>query len=267
MNAELDDSTFTPLNTTFVDVTIMGHNMACRTTDWRYLTTPTLSDHPYIYLVLNLSNIQRKYRREYLPKPIEIDMDITKDLIIQSLEQSCLLESPTEIDAAITHLTVVLQSSIKKSTLTTNKTPLIRKRPWWSSNLCAMRYKLRQLQKQTRSSNNQAEAVVEFRSYKSAYQRAIRKAKATEWKRFCKEEFEADPFKAVRKMAGRLQLNGISSLIVNRSTTTDEKAMLESLANTFFPSNELIANPIAQTTMFEASLAVTSRVADAPPPP
>ena len=42
INTPLDKISFVPLSTTFIDVTIIGHNTAAKTDNWRYLSTPSL---------------------------------------------------------------------------------------------------------------------------------------------------------------------------------------------------------------------------------
>ena len=138
------------------------------------------------------------------------------------------MESTAEIDAAVTHLTNVLASSIKNSVPPSNRIPLKRKAPWWNKNLCAMRYKLRQLQKQCTLNTGQLidrqDAMTILRTYKSLYQIEISRAKSAEWKRFCTEELVADPFKAIRKLTGRLQHSNVTTLTsADGVTLTDEE--------------------------------------------
>ena len=57
-----------PRNTTFVDVTLMGNRIATKMTDWRFLSTPSLSDHPYIYFSKDEHQIKKNYKERPLPK-------------------------------------------------------------------------------------------------------------------------------------------------------------------------------------------------------
>ena len=125
-----------------------------------------------------------------------------------------------------------------------------------------MRYKLRQLQKQctlnTGRLTDRQDAMTILRTYKSLYQKEIRRAKSAEWKRFCTEEFEADPFKAIKKLTGRLQHSNVTTLTsADGVTLTDEEKILTTLSNTFFPSDVLPPNSQSEQTVNVAEYAVT----------
>ena len=76
-------------------------------------------------------------------------------------------------------------------------------------------------------------------------------AKSESWKRFCKDHFEVDPFKAVKILKGNRKNNTITCLQnMAGQLLTNERQILKTLAETFFPqlslnfchTSELIVN-------------------------
>ena len=249
---------FKPPHTTFVDVTIMGDSVAEKVTRWNYLSTPSLSDHYYIYFSLSLYPKRRQPDLSILPKLEQIDTSVARQLLRSELQQNNNTPySGTErIDTEIDHLTNSIRSAITRSKIAFE--PIKKKSVWWNRELCCLRHKLRQLYKVSRYTTDQTEA---YNNQKALYQREIRKAKSQAWKTFCKEEFEVDPFKALKKITGKLHRNKQpTTLITDNQTTTNELSILKILSKTFFPANPVNLSPhdVQMTTFMNNIVSVDS---------
>ena len=66
---------FVPSGTSFIDVTIMGDSVFRKLKDWRFLSTPSLSDHFYIYFTIDLQPNKRRTTERPLPPISKINLD------------------------------------------------------------------------------------------------------------------------------------------------------------------------------------------------
>ena len=74
-----------------------------------------------------------------------------------------------------------------------------------------------------------AERNQEFKELKHVYQKEIKKAKSDSRRKFCKEEFDLDPFKAIKKVNGKIQQPPISSLRTSNGVISSEMEILKTL--------------------------------------
>ena len=74
INTPIKNLPFKPKGTIFVDITLMGSVASAKVSSWKFLSTPSMSDHLYIYFTLdlqpkhlNLTRTKTKHRyREYV---------------------------------------------------------------------------------------------------------------------------------------------------------------------------------------------------------
>ena len=193
---------FKPAHTTFVDLTLMGYKIAEKVVQWRFLTTLSLSYHYYIYFTLNITPKRRKRDPARLPTLENIETNVAEKYLKLNLasKNGKQLNSTEEIDDEVNKLTNTIRDALLTS-ITPSK-PINKKSVWWTKELCGLRHQLRKLQKTSRKTVFQREI---FNKQKSLYQRELTQAKSHSWKQFCKDEFEADPFKALRKITCRTQ--------------------------------------------------------------
>jgi len=76
---------FVPSGTSFIDVTIMGDSVFRKLKDWRFLSTPSLSDHFYIYFTIDLQPSKRRTTERPLPPISKINLDKCKHSIREQL--------------------------------------------------------------------------------------------------------------------------------------------------------------------------------------
>ena len=190
-----------------------------------------------------MSPARKKHIRPKLPDIDNINTTVCKDLLRRKLGFPRTLTSPHQIDVDVETMTTALQSSIKDSTLHSTTAPLRTKAPWWNHDLYRLRQKLRAARKRLRERADLEDHVLENR-LKAQYQREIRKAKATSWKTFCNEELNEDPFKALKKITGKLRGANISELrTTDGQQTLSEPIILATLATKFFPRVSPSSNP------------------------
>ena len=122
--------------TTHVDVTLVGDEMCRIMSDWRYLPTPSLSDHQYIFfkltLNINKSVAQNSYR---LPSYEDINMCMMKNVLSELLQQYVNInniESEVDMHKEISDLAMCIRKSAYKCKFVTS---VIRNMPWLTREL------------------------------------------------------------------------------------------------------------------------------------
>ena len=110
-NKLLRDLNFSPLNTTFVDVTVAGEGIIGKIETWRFLSQTTFSDHPYIYFTIDLLPGRKPHDKSRLPKLEELNTSMFKHLVKRRLSSLLDPKSKREIYDAIEKITSMLRSS------------------------------------------------------------------------------------------------------------------------------------------------------------
>ena len=179
-----------------------------------------------------------------LPKLSNTDTLLGKQLLIGLLDVPTQVHSKEQIETAVEKLTNALRSSINGSSKLPARLPTGKRTPWWTRELYNLRQQLRQIRRQSHH-NPEAETTNIVQQLKAKYQREMRKAKAIAWKRFCTEEFNEDPYKAIKKATGKLQTQKEISMIrtAEGQLTTSETEILTTLAETFFPRDKQTSDP------------------------
>ena len=110
-NISKDKLPFLPTKTSFIDVTL--HGAETKTNCWKYLDEPSLSDHPYIYFLVNRvnskanTNIKRK-----IPGITQINQESYKQKIADHIDQHPFMDPPDlskeGIDKQVARLTSII---------------------------------------------------------------------------------------------------------------------------------------------------------------
>lgn len=190
--------------------------------------------------------------RERLPEVSNIDLPLCRSLLASHLGLPKVLQTRDEIDAAVRNLTEALRTSIKESNFPPPRRAFPKRAPWWNRTLYQLRYKLRSAQKNARYDSSIA-ATEELKQIKSEYQLEIRKSRSAAWKRFCSDEFNDDPYKAVKKATRKQKPHDVCFLRTpGGQALTTESEILATLATSFFPRDSPSDNPVILKTAKKA---------------
>nr|CAH0112580.1 unnamed protein product [Daphnia galeata] len=216
--SELD---FVPGGTTFVDVTAIGGKIIV--SRWFFASIPSLSDHPFIYFEVDRPCSSHQSERTHAPRPPHISRINISVLLLK-------------VASSIAELADVLSTAACESRCNL-PSPQSRGMPWWNKDLCALRHKTR-LAFKCWSANRSDENRKLFSSLKAVYQGELRRAKRQSWNLLCKANPNSnDLFSAIKELSGKTR--GISlpdAIVVDGSTVTDAKLILNQCAVHFFPS-------------------------------
>nr|CAH0109609.1 unnamed protein product [Daphnia galeata] len=139
------------LETLLDNLTLVGDQV--KIVRWLFLAISSLSDHQYIFFEIAHSDFvepMRKPNRLMVSSVANINTDIFSSKLVMSLSR---LPSPTGIDSAevieahISSLVSVLSSRAIAVRIRKPRRPPVKSMPWWSSELCALRSKVRSLHK------------------------------------------------------------------------------------------------------------------------
>ena len=198
-NAALDDLSFRPSGTSFIDVTLHGCDVELL--GWKYLDMPSLSDHPLIVFQCRTAQIaarlnptgqerQSTFRSVKLPPPPAIDRLLFSRQIEQALEaHPPALADAEEIDEAVRIMTAAVQSAAIASKLTNSSRHVpeqSKKMPWWNEDLLDLRNRMWRASA-TWNLRKTEENRLRHIGLRSDYRRAIRAAKSTAFKQFATE--------------------------------------------------------------------------------
>lgn len=263
--AELD---FTPGETSFVDLTLVGDQV--KIVRWLFLAIPSLSDHPYIFFEIAHSDFvvpKRRPNRLKVPSVANINTDLFSSKLVKSLSR---LPSPTGTDSAevieahISGLVSVLSSSAFAARIPKPRCPPVKSMPWWSQELCALRSKVRSLHK-VWSRNKNLHTDLAYRRSKALYQRSLRAAKCKAWESVRKSATNGDVFRAFSDFTGKSKSIPLpSEVCINGSLTSDPMVIADGCARHFFP-DEPLSDSSHSDIEAAAQAALSSSPLDHPP--
>ena len=175
-----------------------------------------------------------------LKRKEQLNLSCMKALLNESLSLMINLDKPLEsishIDSEINSIINIIRTSAISSE---NKESNIKsKMPWWNQELYGLRHQLRKVQRIFKIAPNE-ENLKTAREAKASYQRLNRKSKWENWKEFCTNNFNSDPFGSLRKLINhkRSMDNKISELLVDGKSITNPREILAHLGNHFFFRN------------------------------
>ena len=191
-----------PWGTSFIDITLAGNR--AHIPRWSYLAMPSLSDHPYIYFEVETSGMATLLKSPTVnkaPSLIHINQRSYLDGLALSLNKwephshSFSLLSPDSIDRLIERLSSTIITCLRHARVKKQLLLPFKSMPWWSNELCALRYKARSSYKVWSRTKLPSDESLHRRS-KSIYQRALRQAKCKAWADFRTPASPGDTFKA-----------------------------------------------------------------------
>ena len=241
LNQPLDQLSFVPAGTSFLDLTLAGSSV--KSARWFFPSIPSMSDHPYIYFEINQqatssspSNSGRTKVRTHHISRINVDQFRGKvSAAIKLLsKQSC--ESTQSIDLSIEELCAIISSAACSSRTRKLFEPGARNMPWWSKELCGLRHKTRQAFKLWSAQRTEVNKNT-FKVLKASYQREVRKAKQGAWKLLCNSNpGSSDLFSALNAASGKLSCISLPAVIcIDGIEISEPLAILEKCAQHFFP--------------------------------
>jgi len=165
--------TFTRINcATHIDITITNDRLIPRIKKWQVLKEDMLSDHSCLHTIVGKSttykqcklNLKKTNWTTYKAKLDELDWPIAD------------LSNPEKVEDATSYLTNNIMNVIKEITPKSYINGKHRKDRWWNEDLRQMRRNLKV-----------ARNTPAYQDLKTAYQKAIRKAKKESWNNFLNE--------------------------------------------------------------------------------
>nr|CAH0100446.1 unnamed protein product [Daphnia galeata] len=222
LNQPLDQLSFVPAGTSFLDLTLAGSSV--KSARWFFPSIPSMSDHPYIYFEINQqatssspSNSGRTKVRTHHISRINVDQfrgKVSAAIKLLSM-QSC--ESTQSIDLSIEELCAIISSAACSSTHA-NCLSLVLAFKLWSA-------------QRTEVNKNT------FKVLKASYQREVRKAKQGAWKHLCNSNpGSSDLFSALNAASGKLSCISLPAVIcIDGIEISEPLAILEKCAQHFFP--------------------------------
>lgn len=130
-NRQLEQLDFVPGGTSFIGLTLTGDQI--NLSPWRFLSTPFLSDHPYIYFEVELANFEPKpsqtlQRRVSSPPLIQVDLFRTNLANIMRIKPSePHLDWNDAIEGLIANLTNGITNSAHASYFTSHASSKLKK--------------------------------------------------------------------------------------------------------------------------------------------
>lgn len=200
---------------TIPDITLASEGMIAAVKDWRVLEDYTGSDHQYITFRVHDGNVAPPDglggKRQWNVR--NLDRDKFNTVLFAGLPGVTHL--PTTGDRSLAEQSVkdtmnLLQRACEAAM--TRRRPRHGKRPayWWTAEIAELRRTCLRLRRKAQRANNRVEASVlslEHKTAKKALRLAIRRSKATQWRRLA-EEVNADPwglgYKIVTKKLGAM---------------------------------------------------------------
>ena len=172
-----------------------------------------------------------------VPKAANVDLSRFKVLLAEEPAVKCIprpLASVVSIDNQIDLLCRAIAHCAISCRVCSVRTPGSRNMPWWSSELCAARSKVRKAYKLW-SVNKSDENRSSYIRLKAAYQRALRLAKESSYKSFQANSSTSDDCKALKSFAGKTKNIPLPySLLVDGNVLTDPLSINKACANHFF---------------------------------
>jgi len=263
---------FVPPDSSFPDVTLVGDRIDVE--DWRFLSIPSLSDHPYITFKIQYHQCRNAPSRRgpRVPRFPQLDGLVLKDRIRVSLaaltENKNKLETTLEINSAVIELTETIRECVRKSRKAiqpdaAGKNATIE----WTAELWGLRHKTR-VAYRVWSRNNNADTESQYKRSKRVYQKAIRRAKENAFRSHCTNNMNNDLLLAIQQVAGTNNdhCHNICEIKANNTTLTKPEEILRILAKQFFPDNGPSSEE-HRTTIEQASRALADGVESGTVPP
>ncbi len=200
-----DKLPFLPTKTSFIDVTL--HGSETKTNYWKYLDKPSLSGHPYIYLLVNrVKSKANTNKKRKIPSITQINQEFYKLKIADQIDQHLFMDLPNiskeGIDKQVAQLTSIFSDCATACIIRPEPKPKSKLAPWWSMELTVLRSKTRRALKRWISTKHPIDKV-HYSSLKREYQLAVRSAKSNSWKLLIQETLNKDLHSALKEISSK----------------------------------------------------------------
>jgi hypothetical protein len=253
LNIAPDECLFTPLDTSFIDITLAGDKLS--NISWSYLDLPSLSDHPYINFTFGLSScLTPKLRTSHpVPKLQHVMIEaLLPSLSAQVSRAEFPLATRKQTETSISKLSqIITESAIKHKKKVDRIASQPPKMPWWNEKLANHRQRMRKAYKKWykyKNSNSATSLQIDnlrilYKKEAAFFQRSIRETKRETWKTFCTNNMNSDLLTTLRYLAKKEKCSGNpSSLLVDGKITKSPVDISKAFAEHFFkpvlPSSE-----------------------------
>lgn len=245
LNRDPDECEFTPVGTSFIDITLAGDKIA--NNSWSYLDLPSLSDHPYITFDFGLSSFSTPKPKSTHRVP-KLQQIMIEPLLIKLSNSLCNTNLPLTTRSQTENSIVKLSQAItenaikcKKDIVKTVSNPP--KMPWWNDELANLRLRMRQAYKKWQYNRNNAgtstflinAARMLFKAEAAKCQRLIRTRKKETWENFCTNDMNNDLQTSLRYLARKEYCrSNPSSLLVDGNIIKSPVDIARAFASHFF---------------------------------
>jgi len=235
---------------THIDITITTNALKTRIRSWSVLDEDMLSDHFCLHTIIDNST---SFKRQILNYK-KTDWDQYKDILILEDWSIAKINSPANIDLAIETLSNHLTNAITQATPKIYISGSHKKEKWWSEELREMRRNLRGI-KHRLMSNPNPNLELEYQEHKTAYQKAIRKAKRANWLNFlelCKYVPEAS--RLARILMHKKSAPPGLTVKPDGTATWDSVESTKNIMKSLFPGSSMTPNSTTSTPNLNLNL-------------
>ena len=210
---------------------------------------PSLSDHPFIYFRCRLAPGRPSSVPAGIPRPRKILLPPIESIdgprfctaLSNALRaQPALLHDSEDLELSVMHLATEVQRAARRCGSMRNvRKEFKKKMPWWSRELWGMRNRLRSAYNKAKEdlrNSAQSPAVNSYRHLKSEYQRELRRAEQSSFRKFS-SDLNDDLGAALKAIqADNLPAGGFPSrLIINGEELSNPTDILTAFGEHFFP--------------------------------
>ena len=244
-NAPVASLPFTPPETNFIDITLVGHSIPIL--NWHYPDIPTLSDHPFIYFERacpSARSVVPVRCFNFLPQVDKLFKEKFLGLLHSAIAKrkpspsTPAMLTPASIDDAVHVLVELISVSARKSRRPKPPLTATGRMPWWSENLNRLRRETRSSRKKwiACDSSEKMRYRLSYQRAKSEYQRALRLAIEKEWLDFCARVSDAELLEALKRLSCCQSPSSLPpQILVDGRSFSEPIKILQQFAGHFFP--------------------------------
>jgi hypothetical protein len=163
---------------THIDITAISTSLTNNVLSWKVLDTDMLSDHACLHTILQQTTT---HTRSFLNHK-KTNWSLFTNLLTENDWSLPSIASEADLDNTVNEMTQKLIQALTDSTPTAYLSGKARKVGWWTEELRQLRRKLRIANKQIDPQND--ETTSSYQKLRSAYNKALRKAKRDSWLSF-----------------------------------------------------------------------------------
>nr|AMS38355.1 hypothetical protein [Bactrocera tryoni] len=226
-----------PTSRNVLDITLYTSRDAL-VENWRVLSTPSFSDHRYIYFSIRS---EAKIRNEVRRNPRNTNWDLYRQILLGKRLRPCVYNSHEELEKGVTVFTNALNTALHYACPTLrlkHKT----KPPWWNKELGSCRRKVRECFNWAKLAESE-DCWNEYKDLLRDYKKLVRRTKRESWKNFCSGFEKTHEVARLRKL---LSKSPASPGLIRKSSgewTDNCQDSLEDLVSVHFPGCKDAVSP------------------------